>query len=449
MTKTWFHIYLLTSFPLQNGFRRIGRTPFLAYSPDPSHPSRRLPIASDPETASMDFDSTNHNAPDLSADELRAQYPVHYEIVNNKTPSVAQVIRTAYQVDAGSVHKRDVIGFMPVHVAAARENVCALRTLLELDPNGMAEDLKDEKNKEGMTPLEGLESSMRSTKELAETLLGTWNGYSDESLSCEYLLKKAMGSPVTATEAEYIRKRRFGSQLGSRCTCGTCMDGWLSPRMRFRLLSEFFFRALIKRRIILDVGTDISPIFVSYLAQSEIQHDTLRMETPSFKSRQPLSPFEFLPCALDYVPSAVRQEMYKTFYVGFYTIFDAISQVLKTPGIPTPQAVMAEALQLDPRAVQFYLGKGGRVEYVLDAIVNTAREQSNLGDGTFEETFDCDEEEGGGGRLGYRKLVKCGNDLEFEVVRRGVGLGAVKMGPYDDDDGEGMDVDEYDDSESD
>ncbi|KIM45700.1 hypothetical protein M413DRAFT_345886 [Hebeloma cylindrosporum] len=57
--------------PPQNGFRRIGLTPFLAYSPDPSHASRNLPIASDPETPSIEFEST---APNLTANEFRAQY---------------------------------------------------------------------------------------------------------------------------------------------------------------------------------------------------------------------------------------------------------------------------------------------------------------------------------------------------------------------------------------
>jgi len=90
------------------------------------------------------------------------------------------------------VHKRDVNGLMPLHVAAASENVYALRTLLEVDPNGMAEDLKDVKNRDGMTPLEVLESSMRTTKEFMETMLGVWNGYSGEALTCEHMLKKAM-----------------------------------------------------------------------------------------------------------------------------------------------------------------------------------------------------------------------------------------------------------------
>ena len=132
---------------------------------------------------------------------------------------------------------RDTNGFMPVHVAAVNENIHALRVLLELDPSGIVEDLKDRKNKDGVTPLEGLESSMRSTKEFLETLMGAWKGYSDDGLKCEYILKRAMGLPMVVNKSEeeedYIKKKKFG------CTCGKCTDGWLSPRMRFRLLGGF------------------------------------------------------------------------------------------------------------------------------------------------------------------------------------------------------------------
>ena len=113
---------------------------------------------------------------------------------------------------------------------------------------------------------------------------------------------------------------------------------------------------------------------------------------------------------------------------------------------------MQAAMDINPSAVYFYLGKGGRVEYVLDATVDIAREQSCLGDGTFEDTFDCEEGEEGGD-LGYRKLEKCVNDLEFGTVRLGVGIGNLQggvWGPYvDRQEEEGMDVDVYDDSDSD
>ena len=119
------------------------------------------------------------------------------------------------------------------------------------------------------------------------------------------------------------------------------------------------------------------------------------MEIPSFTRGKPLYSSEFLHYAFDYISLAVRREIYKTFYIGFDTFFEAVSNVLETTcGVPTPQAVMAAARELNTSAVQFYLRKRGRVEYVLDAIVGRAKEQSSLGDGTFEEAFDCDE--GGG-----------------------------------------------------
>ena len=144
----------------------------------------------------------------------------------------------------------------------------------------------------------------------------------------------------------------------------------------------------------------------------------LDMELDSFEPRQALSAAELLHPALEYLPPALQREIYKTFYIGFSTIFDAIAHVLRAPGgIPTPHAVMQAALDIEPSAVHFYLRKGGKVEYVLDATVNSAREESCLGDGTFEDTFDHEEGEEGGD-LGYRKLVLCANDLEFGAVMR-------------------------------
>ena len=100
----------------------------------------------------------------------------------------------------------------------------------------MAEDLKSARTKDGMTSLESLQSSMRSTREFMENLLHKWDGYNDEGLRCEYLVQKALGGLSAAeTEEVYIKKRKFG------CTCGMCTDGWLSPRMRFRLRGEVNF----------------------------------------------------------------------------------------------------------------------------------------------------------------------------------------------------------------
>ena len=71
---------------------------------------------------------------------------------------------------------------------------------------------------------------MRSEREFSETLLQTWEGYKDEDLILEVLLKRAMGADVLeGTNEDYVRKRKWG------CTSGQCDGGWLSKRMRFRL----------------------------------------------------------------------------------------------------------------------------------------------------------------------------------------------------------------------
>jgi len=172
------------------------------------------------------------------------------------------------------------------------------------------------------------------------------------------------------------------------------------------------------------------------------------MDLDLFKSHHPLSASEIFHGALDYIPQPLQREIYKSFYIEFYTIFRAIRDILRTTEIPTPQAVLAEALALDARAVQFYLANGGKVEYALDATVNIAREQSNLGDGTFEETFE-DEYDEEGEEPGYAALEKCLNDLEFGIVRRKIGLVAgVSWGPYEDrEEDEGMELDEDDDDD--
>jgi hypothetical protein len=158
------------------------------------------------------------------------------------------------------------------------------------------------------------------------------------------------------------------------------------------------------------------------------------MEVDQFTSHHPLSSFELLHSPLDYLLPFLQREIYKTFYIGVYTIFRAVYLILETPDrVPTPQATLALATALEGRAAQFYLGKGGRAECVLDAVVDCAKQESSLGDGMFEETFDCEDEAWEGDNIeekGYTKLVMCANDLEFGIVRRMVGLRRDICGPY-------------------
>ena len=87
-----------------------------------------------------------------------------------------------------------------------------------------------------MTPLERIGETMRSEREFSETLLQQWDGYSNEQLEVQAILKRALGVfPDGMSDETYAVKKKWG------CTCDQCTDGWLSPRMRFRLDCEFYF----------------------------------------------------------------------------------------------------------------------------------------------------------------------------------------------------------------
>lgn len=179
----------------------------------------------------------------------------------------------------------------------------------------------------------------------------------------------------------------------------------------------------------------------------------LHKDLELFKSHNPISSSELFHIAFDYIPQTLRCEIYKPFYIGFCTIFRATRNILVTLKIPTPGVVVTEALALDAEAVQFYtVDKGGKVEYVFDAMVAMARKQSSLGAGTFEEIFDHDEADKEGVGAGYRALGKCLNDLEFGIVRRKIGLVPnIRWGPYQDtkEGDKGMEVDEDEDKDED
>ncbi|KAK0207153.1 ankyrin repeat family protein [Desarmillaria ectypa] len=113
------------------------------------------------------------------------------------------------------------------------------------------------------------------------------------------------------------------SQLQFGCTCGQCSGGWLSPRMRF---------------------------------------------------------------ALECMVENILSNTFKSFYIGFTAIFEVIYKILNNDA-RTPKLQDIQRDTVFERGTSFYFSKGGRVEYALDAVTATAKEQSNLGDGTFYEAF--------------------------------------------------------------
>ncbi|PPQ84753.1 hypothetical protein CVT26_014688, partial [Gymnopilus dilepis] len=339
----------VVAFFRKNGFRRIGLTQFFAYSPNPSHPSRQLAASADADQPTSKKSTSN-----LTPAEILAKYALHTAVATNKGPSITAVLRAAFQADPTCIHEKDIHNYTPMHIAAAERNVLAVRTLLELDFEGIRADLEDGENDDSVTPLEGLQSTMRSSREFSETLLGKWDGHGNDALACEYMLMKAMGMEVpfgARSEEEYIKKKKFG------CTCGACTDGWLSPRMRYRLSEQAAEQVDLFRM-------DLE------LRQMGINHSS-----------------RYVPSIYSYLPPHLEKENNRTFITGFLTIFRAMHDVLASPerysaDAITPKVILARAFELDFIAAKHYIAKGAKVEHALDALLGGAEDQSPRGDGT-------------------------------------------------------------------
>ncbi|KAF7289319.1 Ankyrin repeat family protein [Mycena indigotica] len=359
----------------KNHFRRIGRTVFFAYSPNNNHPSRRVAVKDDVQALSEIFSSV----PDPA--KTRQEYPLHAAIFDDKTGQIATLIQSCYDSDPSSVHTSDLTGFTPLHIAAGQANVIAIRKLLSWD---MSSDLLNATNSDGATPLELLQSTMSSSRNFSEMLLDNWRGYSADALEAEFLLKQSMGMLVQSTVEQYTAKNKYG------CTCGRCAGGWLSPRMRFQLE-----------------------------CQAAYAKDTMPDLYDDFTPRQPAS-FDYYMHS-DYIPRRFQSSFYLSFYKGYCDVFNAVYELLSSTNEVFSLANVKRYLSNDS---VFYFRKGGRLEYVFDAITDSAFQQSSLGDGEHERIF-ADYEH-------WTTLPTCANDLEFHLVRLMLGMNPrERWGPYD------------------
>ncbi|PPQ99882.1 hypothetical protein CVT26_009329 [Gymnopilus dilepis] len=179
------------------------------------------------------------------------------------------------------------------------------------------------------------------------------------------------------------------------CTCGERTQGWLSPRMRFRLST-----------------------------QASLHRDAIGQDLYLFKESRTLSAStNFLDAAFDYLPPSLTRQISST---PSSTLSTRSSLKRKSPSLPT-SCLLSIAHAENPNAIELFLAKGHKVEHVLDCVVDTAREECPLGEGSLGEVF-CGEEfdemvDGPGAAVDW-------DGPRFESVRRMLGIAGGKWGPY-------------------
>ncbi|PIL27415.1 hypothetical protein GSI_10563 [Ganoderma sinense ZZ0214-1] len=364
----------------KNGYRRIGRTSYMGYSKNPLHASRSLPAHNDVEEQRY------------GSSPIVLGMPLHEIIkrgpLDEPVPDVDRAIRLAYTKDPALTKVKDESGLTPLHMAVKCENVSAVRSLLALPTEcGIRAELDLHDHPQGLSPEEACKSAMSTTRRMMESITGTWSGwtFTNGAPHILYLIKRARGELAGIREDAFIHTIRWG------CTCGQCADGWLSPRMRYRLMETAKRRADAMKRT------------VRGLKQGPVPNGAPGMEA---------------------VPADVSSGgVSMAFYKGYEVCVRAIGTVLERPeeaGLPLPGLVHAV---VGDRANQFLL-KRGLVEYALDFIVYAARSESLPPRGTG--AWDVRQTElyarGDEDAVRYARMVQCDNDCDFSRVAEQAGL---------------------------
>lgn len=155
--------------------------------------------------------------------------------------------------------------------------------------------------------------------------------------------------------------------------------------------------------------------------------------------------------SLHFIPMELHTKMSPAFYRGYVNVVDIMVQILQrdaadaTACVPTPDAITARLRELcreasegsgkasalttdDVEDVETFFHAGGKAEFALEALTDRAMEKSPEGTEYARRPALREEEEEFAGEVG--ELPVCANDLDFELVRKGLGLPPHFVGPH-------------------
>ncbi|KAI9836044.1 MAG: hypothetical protein M1819_001655 [Sarea resinae] len=230
------------------------------------------------------------------------------------------------------------------------------------------------RNHEGDTPVEAALQRLEAKRTQEQIGFATahisdrFQGHEESSVLCLALLKGLVN--MNGLE---LSKLAFG------CTCGQCISGFLSPRMRFALL-----------------------------CQAEMTYDMLEDIDMISNGAEWV---EYYAPLLEHMPYSVRNNLKtnKSMRQGFANLFDHFATCLRNKTVPNEANVLFALDRASewPPATRNFLGRGGSVASAATAIFQCAMEEDELaGDGAHQETFSRD----------IANLPQCRNDQEFGFV---------------------------------
>ena len=344
------------------GFRRIGSSGWFALASDPGHPCHFISVSDDYNPRVPHHDSSEYPQALITA-----------MMESDEALRVERLAQFLYQTPTTdpSWFMQDKVGNTLLHIAALNSQPSTVDWVMK---NKFGQQMLNTRNDAGDTPLEATLMDLEGRRTRRENMCLTlplsddFEGYPDTSVLCVARLK-------SLTEASQLDLAR----ISFGCTCGQCIEGFLSPRMIYALL-----------------------------CQAEVQSDRFNAEID-----QDSGPFwvDWNEHMFQYVPENVQNNFKtnKSMRQGFTNMFDHIATCLRTRILPTEVNVLGALQNASewPPVTKNFLKRGGSVASVATMCFQLAMDQDEFaGDGEHQKTFSDNIE----------LLPECRNDHEFGFV---------------------------------
>jgi len=375
------------------GFRRVGTSSWFARTDSPDHPSRHLEI-------DQDWKQPDEVGNSSSSDRFKQIFERLADPAVEETKCIEELTNTLPEDSEDEQWLScNQDGNTILHVAAM-----ACKPELIKFVFSRAARLAAVRNKEGYTALEALRNQLehqrtrkpRGTR--TEVTSDAFKGFNMPNIACIAALENTtafdleiltpgdieVAASVTDEEIQYapqfdIAGIRNTLRYKYGCTCGQCVGGFLSSRMKFALLCV----AELHHDLMHDAMHGSGPCWVEC-------HDDL----------------------LTHLPGYVRGNLKtnKSMREGFANMCDHFAECLRRGIIPTERGVLDVLARYQnewPPVTKNFLQRGGTVAAVANMIFEKAMEGDEwAGDGEDREVFGEEIDE----------LAVCRNDHEFGFV---------------------------------
>ncbi|KAK6610903.1 hypothetical protein H4I96_02501 [Botrytis cinerea] len=223
------------SFHRSLGFRRIGASSYFGLSPDPNHKSHSLAIQDDFDPPKPP--STPAEEPELvGLEKLRKKLtPLNFAAVSLPDVELLEFYKTFQIEDEKEWKQVDHLDNTLLHITACQFKLQSVQWLM--DNVNDKQSLTSARNIDGYTPLEALQYKLNVIRTRREhgimtiVIADNFAGFTSDATRCQFLLMTG-SMPTKLSDTQLLLQLKCG------CTCGECIGGFLSPRMKLALLFQ-------------------------------------------------------------------------------------------------------------------------------------------------------------------------------------------------------------------